>query len=193
MQYNFIPLYNKMIDEILNITKEEEILSYILKFCSDLYNIPKLKLKDGITPAYILTKQLVKAVVKLDTTNEDKKMNQRSIAIKSGESESYVSKLFNLHQYIGNKRQSDDLTVPEKKYRIARICMAMRLDFWESQEILIAGGYVLNPMDPVDTAFIFVLNCGYDYFQLEKLIDELVEREIITKRRKSCCMLCESE
>ena len=36
MQYNFIPLYNKMIDEILNITKEEEkvdeavIVDYIL-------------------------------------------------------------------------------------------------------------------------------------------------------------------
>ena len=48
-------------------------------------------------------------------------------------------------------------------------------------------------MDRVDTAFIFALNCGYDYFQLEKLIDELVEKEIITKRRKSCCMLCESK
>ncbi|CVI71336.1 hypothetical protein NDGK_02189 [Clostridiales bacterium CHKCI001] len=193
MRYNSIPLHDKMIHEILNITKEEEFLSYILEFCSDFYSIPRLKLKDGITPAYILTKQLVKAVVKLDTTNGEKKMNQRSIAIKSGETESYVSKLFNLHQYIGNKEQYSNLTIPEKKYRIARICMAMKLGFLESQEILIAGGYVLNPIDPVDAAFIFALNCGYDYFELEKLIDKLVEKEIITKRRKSCCMLCESK
>lgn len=192
MQYNSIPLHNEMINEILSITKEEDFLNYILKFCSDFYNIPRIKLKDGITPAYALAKQLVKAVVKLDTVNGEKKINQRSIAIKSGETESYVSKLFNLHQYIGNKQAYNKLTIPEKKYRITRICMAMKLGFSESQEILISGGYALNPMDPVDAAFIFALNCGYDYFQLEKLIDKLVEKEIITKRRKSCCMLCES-
>lgn len=192
MQYNSIPLHNEMINEILNITKEEDFFNYILKFCSDFYSIPRVKLKDGITPAYELTNQLVKAVVKLNTVNGEKKINQRSIAIKSGETESYVSKLFNLHQYIGDKKVYNKLTIPEKKYRIARICMAMKLGLSESQEILISGGYVLNPMDPVDATFIFALNCGYDYFQLEKLIDKLVEKEIITKRRKSCCMLCES-
>ena len=180
-----------MIEEILNITKEDDFMDYILKFCSDYYNIPRLKLKYGITPAYMLAKRFVDAVVKLGKVNEGEKLNQRSISIKSGETEAYISRLFNMHQYIGNREENSTLTAPEKKYRIARICMAMKLELAESEEILISGGYALNPMDPVDAAFIFAIKSGYDYFKLEYLIDRLIKNGIITERRKSCCMLCD--